>query len=28
VDVTRDATKLTPNAWGKVVQTYLLAHAN
>jgi hypothetical protein len=27
VDVTRDATKLTPNAWGKVVQTYLLAHA-
>jgi hypothetical protein len=27
VDVTHDATKLNANAWGKVVQAYLLAHA-
>lgn len=28
VEVTRDATELVPNAWGRVVQTYLLAHAD
>jgi hypothetical protein len=27
VDVTHDAKMLNPNAWGKVVQAYLLAHA-
>jgi hypothetical protein len=28
VEVTRSATDLVPNDWGKVVQAYLLAHAN
>jgi hypothetical protein len=27
VDVTHDATMLTPTDWGTSVQTYLLAHA-
>jgi hypothetical protein len=28
VDVTHSATELVPNDWGRVVQAYLLAHAN
>jgi len=25
--ITHDATMLTPSAWGSIVQSYLLAHA-